>query len=189
MNILVITKRSADQGRADPNWLPSFNVLFGPWRKWWRDAGRLSGARVTRSRALAWKMVFADKSDEAWLTSAITTSRGGSSDLVRLAAEVKADAVSIPVTATHDDRGDDRRPVDQPRISSRTRGFTSRRSCSPARRTSLLIDQGQPFQPSRSRTRAAHVVHPDQRWGGFQFAPKQEDRGPLKILPGGYSRC
>jgi hypothetical protein len=65
LNIYVLNKSTAVTDQQVQQWLPAFNVFVGHVRQWWPRPASLVWCPKDHEPALAWKLVFADKSDEA----------------------------------------------------------------------------------------------------------------------------
>ncbi|HXK14336.1 MAG TPA: hypothetical protein VNH45_07355 [Gaiellaceae bacterium] len=185
MNILVINKSSAVTDAQIQNWLPAFNVYVGHVCEWWPRAVSLVWCPRDKEPELAWKLVFADKSDEAGDLGYHDFTPDGRPISYVFAADVKADGSSVPVTATHEIA----EMIADPWISenfqiSNTR-FFAKEICDPCESDEFAYSiKVQPF----AAVKVSDFVLP--KW----FIPKstgQFDRNkkidaPLKILPGGY---
>jgi hypothetical protein len=185
MNILVINKSSAVTDAQIQNWLPAFNVYVGHVCEWWPRAVSLVWCPRDKEPELAWKLVFADKSDEAGDLGYHDFTPDGRPISYVFAADVKADGSSVPVTATHEIA----EMIADPWISenfqiSNTR-FFAKEICDPCEADEFAYSiKVQPF----AAVKVSDFVLP--KW----FIPKstgQFDRNkkidaPLKILPGGY---
>jgi hypothetical protein len=65
MNIYVINKSSAVTDSEIRAWLPAFNKFVGHVRAWWPRPATLVWIAKDQEPRDAWKLIFADKSDEA----------------------------------------------------------------------------------------------------------------------------
>lgn len=65
MNIYVLNKSTAVTDAQIQAWLPAFNVFVGHVRAWWPRPATLVWCPRDREPTLAWKLIFADTSDEA----------------------------------------------------------------------------------------------------------------------------
>jgi len=185
MNILVINKSSAVTDAQIQNWLPAFNVYVGHVCEWWPRAVSLVWCPRDKEPELAWKLVFADKSNEAGDLGYHDFTPDGRPISYVFDADVKADGSSVPVTATHEIA----EMIADPWISenfqiSNTR-FFAKEICDPCEADEFAYSiKVQPF----AAVKVSDFVLP--KW----FIPKstgQFDRNkkidaPLKILPGGY---
>lgn len=185
MNILVINKSSAVTDAQIQSWLPAFNVFVGHVCEWWPRSVSLVWCPPDKEPPLAWKLVFADKSDQAGDLGYHDFTPDGRPISYVFAADVKADGSSIPVTATHEIA----EMIADPWISenfqiSNTR-FFAKEICDPCEADEFAYSiKVQPF----AAVKVSDFVLP--KW----FIPKstgQFDRNkkidaPLKILPGGY---
>lgn len=185
MNIFVINKSSVVTDAQIQSWLPAFNVFVGHVCEWWPRSVSLVWCPPDKEPPLAWKLVFADKSDQAGDLGYHDFTPDGRPISYVFAADVKADGSSIPVTATHEIA----EMIADPWISesfqiSNTR-FFAKEICDPCEADEFAYSiKVQPF----AAVKVSDFVLP--KW----FIPKstgQFDRNkkidaPLKILPGGY---
>ena len=65
MNIFVVNKSSVLEDAQVQNWLPAFNVYVDHVCEWWPRSVALVWCPRDKEPELAWKLVFADTSDEA----------------------------------------------------------------------------------------------------------------------------
>ena len=65
MNIYVLNKSTALTDAQIQNWLPAFNVFVGHVRAWWPRPASLVWCPPDLEPAEAWKLIFADTSDQA----------------------------------------------------------------------------------------------------------------------------
>src|SRR6266508_6515711 len=65
MNIYVINKSTVLKDAQIQRWLPAFDVFADHVREWWPRSVSIVWCPRDKEPDLAWKLVFADKSDEA----------------------------------------------------------------------------------------------------------------------------
>src|SRR5262249_38895417 len=100
MNIYVINKSTVFKDAQIRRWLPAFDVFADHVREWWPRAVSLVWCPRDKEPALAWKLIFADKSDEAGGLGYHDFTPGGRPVSYIFAAELKG--ASPTVTATHE---------------------------------------------------------------------------------------
>jgi hypothetical protein len=185
MNIFVVNKSTVLKDAQIQNWLPAFNVYVDHVCEWWPRAVSLVWCPRDKEPALAWKLVFADKSTEAGDLGYHDFTADGRPISYVFAADVKADGSSISVTATHEIA----EMIADPWISenfqvSDTR-FFAKEICDPCEADEVAYSiKVQPF----AAVKVSDFVLP--KWfipgSAGQFDRNKKIDRPLKILPGGY---
>jgi hypothetical protein len=185
MNIYVINKSSVLTDAQIQHWLPAFNVFVGHVRAWWPRPASLVWCPREHEPARAWKLVFADKSDEAGALGYHDFTPDGRPISYVFAADDLQYGYNPTVTATHEIA----EMVADPWISelfqiSNTQ-FFAKEVCDPCEADQFAYSiKVAPF----AAVQASDFVLP--KWfipgstGQFDWN-KKIDR-PLKLLPGGY---
>jgi hypothetical protein len=102
MNVLVVNKSTVLDDARVQNWLPAFNVYVEHVCGWWPRAVTLVWCPRDREPELAWKLVFADTSDEAGDLGYHDFTADGRPVSYVFAADLEQDRTSVTVTATHE---------------------------------------------------------------------------------------
>ena len=102
MNILVVNKSTVLEDAQIQNWLPAFNVYVDHVCEWWPRSVTLVWCPRDKEPELAWKLVFADTSEEAGDLGYHAFTADGRPVSYVFAGDVKKDGTSVTVTATHE---------------------------------------------------------------------------------------
>ena len=102
MNIYVINKSTVLKDAQIERWIPAFDVFAGHVREWWPRSVSLVWCARDKEPELAWKLVFADKSDEAGDLGYHDFTPDGRPISYVFAADLKEAGASVTVTATHE---------------------------------------------------------------------------------------
>jgi hypothetical protein len=185
MNILVINKSTVVKDAQIQHWLPAFNTYVGHVCEWWPRSVSLVWCPRDKEPQLAWKLVFADRSEEAGDLGYHDFTPDGRPISYVFAADVKADRSSVSVTATHEIA----EMIADPWISenfqiSDTR-FFAKEICDPCEADAFAYSIK--VQPLPS-VKVSDFVLPKWFIPGStgQFDRNKKIDAPLKILPGGY---
>ena len=185
MNIYVINKSTALEDAQIQHWLPAFNVFSDHVREWWPRPVSLVWCPRDKEPELAWKLVFADKSDEAGDLGYHDFTADGRPISYIFAADTKKSGSSMTVTATHEIA----EMIADPWISenfqiSDTR-FFAKEICDPCEADEFAYSiKVEPFPA----VQVSDFVLPKWFIPGStgQFDRNKKIDEPLKILPGGY---
>jgi hypothetical protein len=185
MNIYVINKSTVIKNAQIQHWLPAFNVFADHVREWWPRPVSLVWCPRDKEPELAWKLVFADKSDEAGDLGYHDFTADGRPISYVFAADAKKSGSSMTVTATHEIA----EMIADPWISenfqiSDTR-FFAKEICDPCEADEFAYSIK--VEPSPA-VKVSDFVLPKWFIPGStgQFDRNQKIDEPLKILPGGY---
>jgi hypothetical protein len=102
LNIYVLNKSTALTDAQIQNWLPAFNVFVGHVQEWWPRPATLVWCPRNKEPKDAWKLVFADKSDEAGDLGYHDFTADGRPISYVFAADDIAGGYNPAVTATHE---------------------------------------------------------------------------------------
>ena len=185
MNIYVLNKSSVLTDAQVQHWLPAFSVFVGHVRAWWPRPASLVWCPRDHEPELGWKLIFADKSDEAGALGYHDFTPDGRPISYVFAADDLASGYNPTVTATHEIA----EMIADPWISecfqiSNTQ-FFAKEVCDPceADEFAYSIKVG-PF----SAVQVSDFVLP--KWfipaSTGQFDHNHKIDRPLKLLPGGY---
>jgi hypothetical protein len=185
VNIFVINKSTVVTDARIQNWLPAFNVYVDHVCEWWPRKVTLVWCPREKEPQDAWKLVFADKSDEAGDLGYHDFTADGRPISYVFAEDVKDDGSSVTVTVTHEIA----EMIADPWISesfqvSDTR-FFAKEICDPCEADEFAYSiMVKPFPAIK----VSDFVLP--KWfipgsTGQLDRHKKIDK-PLKVLPGGY---
>jgi hypothetical protein len=185
MNIYVLNKSTALKDAQVQNWLPAFNVFVGHVSEWWPRSAMLVWCPVDKEPANAWKLIFADHSDDAGALGYHDFTPDGRPISYVFVADGLKEGASPTVTATHEIA----EMIADPWISevfqvSNTR-FFAKEICDPCEADEFAYSvKVQPFPA----VKCSDFVLP--KWfiphSTGQFDRHKKIDAPLKLLPGGY---
>lgn len=102
MNIYVINKSAVLSDDEVIAWMPAFNVFLEDVRRWWPRAAKLVWCPKTQEPTEAWKVIFADTSDQAGALGYHDFTPDGRPISYVFAADDQKYGYSVSVTATHE---------------------------------------------------------------------------------------
>ena len=102
LNIYVLNKSTALTDTQIQHWLPAFNVFLGHVQEWWPRPAALVWCPRNKEPKDAWKLVFADKSDEAGALGYHDFTPDGRPISYVFAADDIEGGYNPAVTATHE---------------------------------------------------------------------------------------
>jgi hypothetical protein len=185
MNIYVINKSTALTDAQIQDWLPAFGVFVHHVRSWWPRPATLVWCPRDKEPELAWKVVFADKSDEAGALGYHDFTPDGRPISYVFAADDLKYGYNPTVTATHEIA----EMIADPWISevfqiSNTQ-FFAKEVCDPCEADEFAYSiKVPPFDA----VQCSDFVLP--KWfipgSSGQFDQHKKIDAPLKILSGGY---
>jgi hypothetical protein len=185
MNIHVINKSTVLKDAQIQNWLPAFDVYVDHVREWWPRSVSLVWCPRDKEPELAWKLVFADKSNEAGDLGYHDFTADGRPISYVFAADVEKDGSSMSVTATHEIAEMIADPWISENFQITDTRFFAKEICDPceADEFAYSIKAGR-----RPAVKVSDFVLPKWFIPGStgQFDRNQKIDEPLKILPGGY---
>jgi hypothetical protein len=185
MNIYVVNKSTIIKDAQVQRWLPAFNVFVDHVRQWWPRGVELVWCPRDDEPDEAWKLVFADDSDQADALGYHDFTPDGRPVSYVFARDVKADRANPTVTATHEIA----EMIADPWISenfqvSDTR-FFAKEICDPCEAEEYAYSIKVGRNPA---VKVSDFVLPKWFIPGStgQFDKNGMIDAPLKILPGGY---
>ena len=185
MNIYVINKSAALKDAQVQRWLPAFDLFADHVREWWPRAVSLIWCPREKEPELAWKLVFADRSDEAGDLGYHDFTPDGRPISYVFAADDKKYGASPTITATHEIAEMIADPWISENFQITDTRFFAKEICDPCEADEF----GYSIKVGRSpAVMASDFVLP--KWfipgstGQFDRCKKIDE--PLKILPGGY---
>lgn len=185
MNIYVINKSTAVTDAQVQAWLPAFNVFVAHVRAWWPRPATLVWCPRDEEPTLAWKLVFADTSDQAGALGYHDFTPDGRPISYVFAKDDLKYGYNPTITATHEIAEMIADPWISEAFQVSNTQFFAKEICDPCEADefaySITVD---PFPP----VQVSDFVLP--KW----FVPGssgQLDRNgkidrPLRLLPGGY---
>lgn len=185
MNIYVLNKSTVLPDTQIQHWMPAFNVFLNDVRAWWPRPATLVWCPRDQEPSLAWKLVFADTSDEAGALGYHDFTPDGRPISYVFAADDAKYGYNPTVTATHEIA----EMIADPWISevfqiSNTQ-FFAKEVCDPCEADELAYEiKVEPFPA----VQVSDFVLPKWFIPGStgQFDRNKKIDQPLKILPGGY---
>jgi hypothetical protein len=185
MNIYVLNKSTALTDEQIQEWLPAFNVFLGHVRAWWPRSATLVWCPREKEPTLAWKIVFADHSDEADALGYHDFTPDGRPISYVFAQDDLDYGYNPTVTATHEIA----EMIADPWISenfqiSRTQ-FFAKEVCDPCEADTFAYSiTVEPF----AAVQCSDFVLPKWFIPGStgQFDHNKRITQPLQLLPGGY---
>src|SRR5919204_1542913 len=185
MNIYVINKSSVVTDSQIRGWLPAFNKFVGHVRAWWPRAATLVWIAKDQEPRDGWKLIFADKSDEAGALGYHDFTPDGRPISYVFAKDDLQYGYNPTITATHEIAEMIADPWISEAFQVSNTQFFAKEICDPCEADQFAYSiKVNPFPA----VQASDFVLP--KWfipgstGQFDWA-KKIDR-PLKLLPGGY---
>jgi len=185
MNIYVINKSTAISDALIQDWMPAFNVFVGHVRAWWPRPATLVWCPPDKEPKLAWKLVFADTSDEAGALGYHDFTPDGRPISYVFAKDDLKYGYSPTVTATHEIAEMIADPWISEAFQVSNTQFFAKEICDPCESDefgySITVD---PFPA----VQVSDFVFPKWFIPGStgQFDKTGKIDNPLKVLPGGY---
>lgn len=102
MNIYVLNKSTVLEDTEIQSWLPAFNLFLGNVKRWWPRPSNLIWSDKAKEPELAWKLIFADTSDEADALGYHDFTSNGRPISYVFAKDLAKQGYSATVTATHE---------------------------------------------------------------------------------------
>jgi hypothetical protein len=185
MNIFVINKSTVLRDAQIQRWLPAFDVYADHVREWWPRAVSLVWCPRDHEPELAWKLVFADKSDQAGDLAYHDFTADGRPISYVFAADVEKTGDSMTVTATHEIAEMIADPWISENFQITDTRFFAKEICDPCEANEFAYS----IKVGRSQAiKVSDFVLPKWFIPGStgQFDRNKKIDKPLKILPGGY---
>jgi hypothetical protein len=185
MNILVVNKSTVLEDAQVQNWLPAFNVYVDHVSEWWPRSVTLIWCPREKEPELAWKLVFADRSDEAGDLGYHDFTADGRPVSYVFAADAKDDGSSVTVTATHEIAEMIADPWISENIQVSDHRFFAKEICDPCEADEFAYSiRVKPFPAIK----VSDFVLPKWFIPGStgQFDRHKKIDRPLQVLPGGY---
>jgi hypothetical protein len=185
MNIYVLNKSTVLRDAKVRGWLPAFNVFLNHVEAWWPRPAQLIWCPRSKEPPLAWKLIFADKSDEAGALGYHDFTADGRPISYVFAADDLKDGYNPTVTATHEIAEMIADPWITEAFQISDKQFFAKEVCDPCEADEFAYSIKVGSSPA---IQASDFVLP--RWfipgstGQFDRAKKID--APLKLLPGGY---
>jgi hypothetical protein len=185
MNIYVLNKSTAITDAEVQEWLPAFNVFVEHVRAWWPRPATLVWCPRDKEPALAWKLVFADKSDEAGALGYHDFTPDGRPISYVFAKDDLDNGYNPTITATHEIAEMIADPWISETFQISNTQFFAKEICDPCEADefaySITVD---PFPA----VQVSDFVLP--KWfipgSNGQLDRNQKIDRPLRLLPGGY---
>ena len=185
MNIYVLNKSTALKDAQIQNWLPAFNVFVGHVQEWWPRPATLIWCPVNKEPTNAWKLVFADKSDEAGALGYHDFTPSGLPISYVFAADDLKYGYNPAVTATHEIAEMIADPWISESFQVSNTEFFAKEICDPCEADEFAYSiKVQPF----ASVKVSDFVLPKWFIPGAtgQFDKTKKIAKPLQILSGGY---
>ena len=185
MNIYVLNKSTALTDAQILKWLPAFNAFVGHVQAWWPRPATLVWCPVDKAPKDAWKLVFADHSDEADALGYHDFTPDGRPISYVFAADDLKYGYNPTVTATHEIAEMIADPWISETFQISNKQFFAKEVCDPCEADefaySITVD---PFEP----VLCSDFVLPKWFIPGStgQFDQNKKVKKPLQLLPGGY---
>jgi hypothetical protein len=184
MNIYVLNKSTVLKDAQIQRWLPAFDVFAGHVREWWPRSVSLVWCPHDKEPELAWKLVFADKSDQAGDLGYHDFTPDGRPISYVFAADIDS-LPSLTITATHEIAEMIADPWISENFQITDTRFFAKEICDPCE----ADEYGYSIKVDGSRAvKVSDFVLPKWFIPGStgQFDRNKKIDEPLKILPGGY---
>jgi hypothetical protein len=184
MNIYVINKSTVLKDAQIQRWLPAFDVFADHVREWWPRSVSLVWCPRDKEPELAWKLVFADKSDKAGDLGYHDFTPDGRPISYVFAADAESRA-SLTITATHEIAEMIADPWISENFQVTDTRFFAKEICDPCEADEF----GYSIKAGRlPAMKVSDFVLPKWFIPGStgQFDRNEKIDEPLKILPGGY---
>jgi hypothetical protein len=184
MNIYVINKSIVLKDAQIQRWLPAFDVFADHVREWWPRSVSLVWCPRDKEPELAWKLVFADKSDEAGDLGYHDFTPDGRPISYVFAADAESGA-SLTITATHEIAEMIADPWISENFQVTDTRFFAKEICDPCEADEFAYS----IKAEGHRAiKVSDFVLPKWFIPGStgQFDRNEKIDEPLKILPGGY---
>ena len=185
MNIYVINKSTVLKDAQVQRWTPAFDVFADHVREWWPRPVSLVWCHRDKEPELAWKLVFADKSDQADALGYHDFTPDGRPISYVFAADVKDSGGSLTVTATHEIAEMIADPWISENFQITDTRFFAKEICDPCEADEFAYSIKVGRSPA---VKVSDFVLPKWFIPGStgQFDRNNKIDEPLKILPGGY---
>jgi hypothetical protein len=185
VNIYVLNKSTALTDAQIQHWLPAFNVFVHDVRVWWPRPAALVWCPRDQEPELAWKLIFADTSDEAGALGYHDFTADGRPISYVFAADDEKYGYNPTVTATHEIAEMIADPWISETFQISNTQFFAKEVCDPCEADELAYEiKVEPFPT----VLVSDFVLP--KWfipgSSGQFDHNKKIDEPLKILPGGY---
>jgi hypothetical protein len=166
-------------------WFPAFDVFAGHVREWWPRSVSLVWCARDKEPEVGWKLVFADKSDEAGDLGFHDFTPDGRPISYVFAADCKKDGASVTVTATHEIAEMIADPWISENFQITDTRFFAKEICDPCEDDQFAYSIKAGGFPA---VKVSDFVLPKWFIPGStgQFDRNKKIDEPLKILPGGY---
>ncbi|MGZ6729381.1 MAG: hypothetical protein ACXVFC_08775, partial [Gaiellaceae bacterium] len=185
MNIYVLNKSDALKDAAIQEWLPAFNVFVGHVRAWWPRQATLIWCPLDREPKSAWKLVFADHSDQAGALGYHDFTPDGRPISYVFAADDLKDGYNPTVTATHEIAEMIADPWISEAFQVSNTQFFAKEVCDPCEADKFAYSiKVEPFPA----VQVSDFVLPKWFIPGStgQFDRNEKIQRPLQLLSGGY---
>jgi hypothetical protein len=185
LNIFVVNKSTVIDDAQVQNWLPAFSVYADHVCEWWPRSVSLVWCPRDKEPELAWKLVFADTSDEAGDLGYHDFTADGRPVSYVFAADVKQDGSSVTVTATHEIAEMIADPWISENFQVSDSRFFAKEICDPCEADEFAYSiRVKPFPA----VKVSDFVLPKWFVPGStgQFDRHKKIDRPLQVLPGGY---
>jgi hypothetical protein len=185
MNIYVINKSTMVNDAQIRRWLPAFNVYVDHVCEWWPRTVSLVWCPADEEPELAWKLVFADRSDEAGDLGYHDFTPDGRPISYVFVADAKESGASTTVTATHEIAEMIADPWISENFQITDTRFFAKEICDPCEADEFGYSIKAQPHPA---VKVSDFVLPKWFIPGStgQFDRNKKIDAPLKILPGGY---
>ena len=185
MNIHVINKSTTLKDAQIQRWLPAFDLYVDHVRQWWPRAVSLVWCPKDKEPELAWKIVFADKCDEAGDLAYHDFTPDGRPISYIFVVDTKAAGASLTVTATHEIAEMIADPWISENFQVTDTRFFAKEICDPCQDDAYGYSIKADGSPA---IKVSDFVLPKWFIPGStgQFDRSQKIDEPLQILPGGY---
>jgi hypothetical protein len=185
MNIHVINKSTTLKDAQIQRWLPAFDLYVDHVRQWWPRAVSLVWCPRDKEPELAWKIVFADKCDEAGDLAYHDFTPDGRPISYIFVVDTKAAGASLTVTATHEIAEMIADPWISENFQVSDNRFFAKEICDPCEADEFAYSiRVKPFPA----VKVSDFVLPKWFVPGStgQFDRHKKIDRPLQVLPGGY---
>jgi hypothetical protein len=185
VNIYVINKSTVLKDAQVQRWTPAFDVFADHVREWWPRPVSLVWCHRDKEPELAWKLVFADKSDQADALGYHDFTPDGRPISYMFVADVKDSGGSLTVTATHEIAEMIADPWISENFQITDTRFFAKEICDPCEADEFAYSIKVGRSPA---VKVSDFVLPKWFIPGStgQFDRNNKIDEPLKILPGGY---
>lgn len=185
MNIYVVNKSTTIKDAQIRRWLPAFNVFVDDVRQWWPRAVELVWCPRDDEPEEAWKLVFADDSDQADSLGYHDFTPDGRPISYVFTADVREDRANPTVVATHEIAEMIADPWISENFQVSDHRFFAKEICDPCEADAFAYSIKVGRQPA---VKVSDFVLPKWFIPGStgQFDKSEKIDAPLKILPGGY---